>query len=406
MPDEITIRCFCVEDEGSVIALWQSAFPGDDGYNAPGRVLNRKRDHQDDLFFVAETSAEIVGVVLSGYDGVRGWIYHLAVAETFRNKGIGRRLLAHAETELAKRGCPKVNLQVRLSNDSVQAFYRKCGYLIEDRTSFGKRLDREKATQPIVSTSQPTSEEKWNPSLYLDKHSFVWELGAPLIELLAPNENERILDIGCGTGQLTAELASSGARVVGLDQSAAMISDAQASFPSVEFLVGDAESFSVNARFNAVFSNAAFHWLQAPKKAVECVSKALMSGGRFVAEFGGVGNVAALTSSIQNAFETQVGVAKPHPWYFPSIAEFTNLLESNGFETTYAGLIDRPTELVGSDGLRNWIQMFGQHWLNDIPESDYDSFFEAVEENARPKLFRNGKWFADYRRIRVRAVKQ
>ncbi len=248
--------------------------------------------------------------------------------------------------------------------------------------------------------------DQWKPDLYDDKHSFVWKLGTSVIEVLAPRQRERILDIGCGLGQLTAQIAETGADVVGIDSSMAMIEEARRLHPQLEFQLGDAECLDTAEPFDAVFSNAALHWLKQPEKAVESMAGALRPSGRLAVEFGGDGNVRHLVTAIETASHSLLGHVLPHPWYFPSIAAFSSLLEAHGLEVTMAMLIDRPTLLEGTDGLRNWVHMFGQHWLSQIPTDRHDEFFSYLEEMARPNLFQDSHWFADYRRIRVAARKK
>ncbi|APZ93353.1 class I SAM-dependent methyltransferase [Fuerstiella marisgermanici] len=246
----------------------------------------------------------------------------------------------------------------------------------------------------------------WSPNLYDGKHSFVWKFGASVIELLSPQPSERILDVGCGTGQLTAQIAESGASVVGLDNSPAMIDEARRLFPEIEFRLADAHDFQTDESFDAVFSNAALHWINEPEKVVRCIAGSLKTNGRMAVEFGGQGNVRHLSGAIEATSQSLLGEVVPHPWYFPSIAEFASLLDRNGLEVTQAAMIDRPTRLEGSDGLRNWVRMFGQHWLTQIPEEKHEQFLTQVEEIARPHLFRDSAWYADYRRIRVLAFRK
>jgi trans-aconitate methyltransferase len=248
-------------------------------------------------------------------------------------------------------------------------------------------------------------DDQWRPTLYDEKHSFVWKLGASVIELLAPQPGERILDVGCGTGQLTAQIAESGATVVGIDNSPAMIEEARRLFPEVEFQRADAHAFSFDQQFDGVFSNAALHWISDPAMAARCISEVLKVDGRVAVEFGGKGNVRFLAQAIETASHELLGECRSHPWYFPSIAGFATVLEQHGIEVTQAAMIDRPTLLEGDDGLRNWVRMFGQHWLTQIPAEQHDGFLERVEVIARPNLFRDSHWHADYRRIRVQARK-
>jgi ribosomal protein S18 acetylase RimI-like enzyme len=137
---ELRIRPFCEADEPSVVALWTEVFAGDPPRNEPRAVIDRKLRVQRELFLVGELQGEVVGTVIAGYDGYRGWVYHLAVAPRCRRRGFGRELMREAEARLLALGCPKLNLQVRSSNAGVIEFYRRLGYSIEDRASLGKIL--------------------------------------------------------------------------------------------------------------------------------------------------------------------------------------------------------------------------------------------------------------------------
>jgi trans-aconitate methyltransferase len=248
---------------------------------------------------------------------------------------------------------------------------------------------------------EPTNLDTWDTGLYDDKHSFVWKYGASLIEILAPRAGERVLDLGCGTGHLTARIAEAGAEVVGIDSSPEMIAEARRLFPSISFEVADARDFHFDEPFDAVFSNAVLHWVKPPEQAVACVRRALGPGGRFVAEFGGRGNVAAIVDAL-GAASRAIGLgAWEHPWYYPSIGEYAPLLERAGLEVTDAALFDRPTPLEGTDGLRHWVEMFARDLVARVPAADRGRFFEHVEEAARPRLLRDGTWYSDYRRLRI-----
>jgi trans-aconitate methyltransferase len=134
----------------------------------------------------------------------------------------------------------------------------------------------------------------WNSQLYENQHAFVWKSAEELIELLLPQPGERILDLGCGTGQLTAQLASTGATVWGIDADATMITKAQQNYPHLKFEQADARNFQVEEPVDAVFSNAMLHWVKEPERAIACISRALKPGGRLVVEFGGKDNIQAI----------------------------------------------------------------------------------------------------------------
>jgi trans-aconitate methyltransferase len=243
----------------------------------------------------------------------------------------------------------------------------------------------------------------WNAKLYDDKHSFVWKHGADVVELLSPRSGERILDIGCGTGHLTAKLAQAGALVLGIDRSEEMIAEARRNYPGLTFEVLDARNLNQVDHFDAVFSNAVLHWIPEAKAVVRGVARALKPGGRFVAEFGGKGNIRVLQGALTEAVAAVTGAWVESPWYFPSVAEYAGLLEKYGLEVTFATLFDRPTPLEGENGLRNWVEMFGGPFLALIAPERREAFFGRVENQLRPVLKKDGVWFADYRRIRVLA---
>jgi trans-aconitate methyltransferase len=250
-----------------------------------------------------------------------------------------------------------------------------------------------------------TPSQQWDAGLYDDRHAFVWRHGASLVELLAPQPGERILDLGCGTGHLTARIAEAGATAVGLDHSAEMLGQARSAYPHLEFVQADARAFAFAGPFDAVFSNAVLHWIRPPEPVVRCVRDALRPGGRFVAELGGRGNVQGIEAALRTAAGHVGLLLEESLWYFPGLAEYATLLESTGLEVRFAALFDRPTPLEGEGGLRNWVAMFGRRVLDALPPDRQEEFLQAVEEAARPRLYRAGTWVADYRRLRVVAVR-
>ena len=164
MAADITIRPYQSNDYQEVVALWNEAFPDDPSWNEPSAVIRRKLNVQPELFLVAIASNRVVAAVVAGYDGVRGWVHHLAVQPSYRRRGIGRELMHAVENGLVKIGCPKLNLQVRSTNNSVVSFYRALGYSIEERTSLGKRL--EKAAGKVAIEPNDLS-GGWFPVLFL-----------------------------------------------------------------------------------------------------------------------------------------------------------------------------------------------------------------------------------------------
>ena len=251
------------------------------------------------------------------------------------------------------------------------------------------------------------STKDWNASLYDQKHAFVFEYGKSLLSLLDPQPGESILDLGCGTGHLTKAIAESGAHVVGLDSSPSMIEVARAAYPELEFILADATNFSLPATFDAVFSNATLHWVIEAEKAIRCIATSLKTGGRLVAEFGGKGNVATIITAIQQSIWELVHIEVKHGWYYPSIGEYTPMLEKYGLAVQSAILFDRPTKLEdGENGLRNWIQMFCASMFRDVPDAMKEQVLHSTEEKVRDRLFMVDHWIADYRRLRIMAAKE
>lgn len=238
----------------------------------------------------------------------------------------------------------------------------------------------------------------WNAASYQDQYSYVWEHGESLLAQLQPQPDEYILDLGCGTGQLTEKIAASGARVVGIDSDRAMIDRAKANYPHITFQVADAANFHLPNPVDAVFSNAALHWVTQADSAAQCIAQSLKPGGRFVAELGGKGNV----QTILVALEKVSGREGLNPWYFPSVGEYASLLEKEGLEVVYANLFERPTLLKA--GVAGWLDMFSQRFFADLSDEEWTAIVSAVEEEVR-ELYKEGEWVADYRRLRVVAAK-
>ncbi|MFL6216809.1 MAG: class I SAM-dependent methyltransferase [Blastocatellia bacterium] len=252
-----------------------------------------------------------------------------------------------------------------------------------------------------------SAEKRWDASRYDAGYSFVWKHGAGVIEWLAPQASERILDVGCGTGHLTAQIAASGADVVGIDRSDEMIATARRNYPQLRFELADAESFRFDEPFDAIFSNAAIHWMKDQQAVASSIWQALKPGGRFVAEFGGRGNIHHIETALRRALR-QAGyeISNEPYYYFPTIGEYASLLERIGFTVTFAAWFERPTPLEGGEaGLRDWLAVFTDHFMKQVDVAQRPAIIQAIEDALRPVLFRDGTWHADYCRLRVAAVK-
>ena len=320
---------------------------------------------------------------------------------------------------------------------------------------------------------------QWDAERYQQQHSFVWKYGSSLIdvvqELMQDDHSQgsascnirdkdssttttpnmlRMLDVGCGSGELTqalADLVCGGPCVVhGMDADPKMIERARVQYPDLQFFVQDVRTLQHHAllgndddkeedddnkdnRYNVIFSNAALHWVP-PEDAelmVQSLTQQLQPGGHLVVEFGGKGNVQSIVqatdmalkqvvmggSNVQNQDEIMTSTTKDPDdtvpfvkpfWYFPSVGEFTSLLEQYGMEVSSASLFDRPTPLEeGTDGVANWLLMFGSKFFQGLQDWQVDRVLEKVQDQLRPTSMWNGRqWTADYRRIRVVAVKK
>ena len=250
---------------------------------------------------------------------------------------------------------------------------------------------------------------KWNAELYDDKHAFVFQFGENVLELLDIKPGEHILDIGCGTGYLTQQIKDHGAIVKGTDLSPEMIKQAKANYPDVNFEVADAVTFQSNEKFDAVFSNAALHWVKNQDGMMKSVYNNLKTGGRFVAEMGGKGNVEQLIAATKNVLKAHGynNQANIEIWYFPSLGEYTSRLEAHGFRVTFAAHFDRKTPLQDGDkGVSKWITMFASQYLEGIPEAEQQQILKEITSILEPAYNENGQWYADYKRLRFIAVKE
>jgi trans-aconitate methyltransferase len=243
--------------------------------------------------------------------------------------------------------------------------------------------------------------DRWDSALYDDRHSFVWEKAADLIDLLDPQPGECILDLGCGTGHLTTQIAERGADVIGLDASASMIAQARQNYPKLKFALADARTFDPGGGFDAVFSNAALHWIPESALVIASVARALKPGGRFVLEMGAKGNIARIVAALTAVLE-EAGYKANNPWYFPSAAEYASALEQQDFEVQTLWTIERWSKLEHPErGLREWLEMFAGVWFEGVPAKARGALVAEIESRLQASLFRDNTWWADYRRLRI-----
>lgn len=250
---------------------------------------------------------------------------------------------------------------------------------------------------------------KWDANLYDNKHSFVFQYGESVLELLGVKPGERVLDLGCGTGHLTKKIWEEGAEVIGIDASPEMIAQAKGNYPELDFSVANGANFSFEEPFNAVFTNATLHWIHDADGVIKSVYNSLKPGGRFVGEFGGKGNNQLMMAAAATVLKAHGDLNDKFvlPWYFPSTAEYATRLEAGGFRVTFATHFDRPTLLQdGREGIAKWFRMFGDSIFKTVPANKLPQILGEITDLLQPTNEVDGQWYADYKRLRFVAVKE
>jgi trans-aconitate methyltransferase len=240
--------------------------------------------------------------------------------------------------------------------------------------------------------------QQWNAASYAKSARFVADLAEPLVALLAPRPGEHILDLGCGDGVLSAQIQARGAVVRGIDASSEMVAAARERGVDARVMHGEAIAFT--RVFDAVFSNAALHWMSDLEAVWAGVARALKPGGRFVAEMGGEGNVATVVAALEDAFGRR-GLSAPSPWIFPAPETVAALLSRRGFQIDTLELIERPTKLPAD--LADWLETFAGDYLGRLPVAERAAVVQEVRAALHPVLHSHSGWTLDYVRLRFAA---
>jgi trans-aconitate methyltransferase len=253
----------------------------------------------------------------------------------------------------------------------------------------------------LIYTLEMEEKMKWNSKLYDNKHDFVAEYGKGLLEFVPNDKTQKILDLGCGTGVLTAELAKLCDYVLGIDGSSDMVEKAKQAYPNLDFQVMNALEMPYTQKWDVVFSNAVFHWILNHDLLLQKIQQSLKPSGKLVCEFGAYGNIKTIEQGFGNVLQ-DIGVPFTSKFNFPTVDSFGFLLEKHGFSIEKIYDYDRPTPLKdGEKGLYNWAKQFFETDLERFSDVEQDLILKGLMDKVQVKLWNGTFWTADYRRLKV-----
>ncbi len=247
---------------------------------------------------------------------------------------------------------------------------------------------------------------KWDSKLYDNAQAYVSEYGKELISFIPQKENQKILDLGCGTGDLTNQIYKNfKCNIIGSDNSTEMIENSKVKYPNLNFEIFDACKIPFQNEFDIIFSNAVFHWILNQTQLHKSIFNALKDGANLICEFGAYKNIEKISNSFAKAI-SHYGDTYTSPFYFPKVENHISILEDNGFYIEKIYDFDRPTILPnGYLGLRQWICQFFSDYLNKYDMVKQENILLFIEKDLNELMFDGKKWTADYRRLRVIARK-